>query len=58
MKLKDQLKDSKRSLTWLVFFSGNIIYSSWDISLMKEDYEKFMKILQTGKEEIMEKLED
>jgi len=57
-KQREITKKEKRCNTFLVFHSGNIIYSSWDYSFMKDVYEEFTGILQGCKELIVEKLEE
>lgn len=38
-------KDKKRYGSFLVFYSGKVIFSSFDYSLMKNDFTKFIKII-------------
>lgn len=44
----------KRYGSFLVFYSGKVIFSSFDYSLMKTDYERFMSIIDECKSEITE----
>jgi len=54
MEVKDRNKwiQKKRYGSFLVFYSGKVIFSSFNHSLMKVDYNKFMKIIQECKSEI------
>lgn len=56
MVIKDREKwvAKKRYGSFLVFYSGKVIFSSFDYSLMKADYNRFMEIIDECKGEIME----
>lgn len=56
MVAKDREKwvAKKRYGSFLVFYSGKVIFSSFDYSLMKADYNRFMEIIEECKDEIME----
>lgn len=54
-KDRERWTSKKRYGSFLVFYSGKVIFSSFDYSLMKDDYNRFMDIIDECKEDILEK---
>jgi hypothetical protein len=53
-KERDKWVRKERFGTFLVFCSGKVIFSTFDYSLMKQEYEKFMHVIARCKHNIIE----